>query len=55
MTFFHAEVLVDRGVRMALIELKQVSSTIEGQDSGLDFKLSSTWIFSIKRKKAGNI
>ena len=47
MTFFHAEVfkptwksaikapapvLVDREVRMALIELKRVSNTLEGQD-----------------------
>ena len=32
MTFFHAEALVDQEVRMALIELKRVSNTLEGQD-----------------------
>lgn len=51
MTFFHAEVfkptwksaikapapvLVDREVRMALIELNRVSRTFEGQDRALN-------------------
>ena len=35
---------------MALIELKRVSSTLEGQDSGQDFKLSSR-IFSNQKEE----